>query len=428
MNFNYSAYDMLFYMAIYSMLGWVLEVVYHSVKNKRFINRGFLNLPFNVSYGIVSAVLIMVLPTLNKNYILQYVVILITLWVVKSFTEFFINNIGKIEAFEYIDEDSLQNSIQKISPLILAAVCLLIYNIVHPVLFSLNALISAVVVKITAFIFVALITGDFVCTIFAMRTGHHQELNEANIKTTQKLADKITSSIWTRLEKAYPGISKQKQPQDKYVFAQGMCFDKLIWVFLISSILGALIEMVYCFVIEGYWMNRSSLLYGPFSVVWGFGAVLLTIALRRFAGNDRKVFVAGFVIGGVYEYFCSVLSELVFGTVFWDYSNMPLNIGGRTNVWYCIAWGILSVIWVNIIYPPMSKQIEKLPALSGKIITWLIMAVMVCNCILTATAMIRYTERQTAPEQKNVIDQFIDWQYDDEYMENRWPNMIIAGK
>ena len=153
---------------------------------------------------------------------------------------------------------------------------------------------------------------------------------------------------------------------------------------------------------------------------------MLTVTLQKFAGNDRKVFLAGFVIGGVYEYSCSVLSELVFGTVFWDYSEMPLNIGGRTNVWYCIAWGILSVVWINIIYPKMSRLIEKLPALYGKIITWAIILIMFCNCMLTATAMVRYTERQTEPEQKNSIDRFIDWQYDDEYMEHRWPNMIIT--
>jgi len=95
-------------------------------------------------------------------------------------------------------------------------------------------------------------------------------------------------------------------------------------------------------------------------------------------------------------------------------------------VWYCIAWGILSVVWINIIYPKMSRLIEKLPALYGKIITWAIVLIMFCNCMLTATAMVRYTERQTEPKQKNSIDRFIDWQYDDEYMEHRWPNMKIT--
>ena len=169
--------DILFYMAIYSFLGWVSEVTYHSVKNKKFINHGFLNLPFNVSYGFVSAVLIVVLPTQYKKYILQYIVTVITLWIVRSFTELFINNIGKLEAYEYIDEDSLSNSIQKISIFILAAVCLVIYTIVHPILFSLNVLLSDIIVNIIAMVFGIAVIADFSCTVYAMRTGHGQDIN-----------------------------------------------------------------------------------------------------------------------------------------------------------------------------------------------------------------------------------------------------------
>ena len=174
-------------------------------------------------------------------------------------------------------------------------------------------------------------------------------------------------------------------------------------------------------------MSRSSLVYGPFSIVWGFGAVLLTVVLQRFAGKpDRVVFLAGFVIGGAYEYLCSVFTELVFGTVFWDYSYMPLNIGGRTNVLFCIFWGILSVVWVRLLYPPMDRTIEKLPPLLGKIATWVIVAAMLSNCLLTGGAMLRYNTRQTDPTADNVIEQLLDERFDDEWVENRWPNMIVT--
>ena len=87
-------------------------------------------------------------------------------------------------------------------------------------------------------------------------------------------------------------------------------------------------------------MSRSSVIYGAFSIVWGLGAVILTVVLQRFAGReDRYVFIAGSVLGGVYEYVCSVFTEVFFGTTFWDYSDMPFNIGGRTNLLYCIFWG-----------------------------------------------------------------------------------------
>ena len=176
-------------------------------------------------------------------------------------------------------------------------------------------------------------------------------------------------------------------------------------------------------------MNRSSVLYGPFSFVWGLGAVLLTVVLQRLAGKaDRYVFLAGFVVGGAYEYVCSVFTELVYGTVFWDYSYMPLNIGGRTNVLFCIFWGLLAVAWVKVLYPPIDRGIEKLSPLPGKIMTWIIVFVMLCNGFLTFLAMQRYTVRQTRPEAENMIEAFLDDRYDDAWMEARWPNMILTSQ
>ena len=430
---NSSYWDLIVYAMIYSLSGWIIEVCYHSIKNKKFENRGFLNVPFNISYGVLAVILVTVLPSADKHYLLQYLIIWVVIVLVKNITDYFIENIGRFEIYEYIDEDKISNSIQYVSKFALAAVCLIIYVVVHPVVFGVVILLPDILVKIIALIFVAVIALDCFCTIYAMRTGNRQiseDLNVSNRKRTQNFANRIIRHIWHRLEKSYPGITKASEAkQEEYVFAKGICFDKLIWVFLVSSFLGALIEMVYCYSIDGFWMNRSSLLYGPFSVVWGMGAVLLTVSLRRYAGaktkNIFKTFVAGFIIGGVYEYICSVLTEIVFGTVFWDYSNMPLNIGGRTNVLYCVFWGVLGVVWTRIVYPPMSRKIEKLPALWGKIFTWAIVVVMLCNSLLTAVAMIRYTERQTAPQPDNIIEELADKHFDDDFMENRWPNMVI---
>ena len=173
-------------------------------------------------------------------------------------------------------------------------------------------------------------------------------------------------------------------------------------------------------------MSRSSVLYGPFSIVWGIGAVVLTLVLSRFAHKpDRYIFFIGALIGGVYEYGCSLFTEIVLGTVFWDYSWMPFNIGGRTNLLYMGFWGILSVVWIKFIYPKMSQLIEKLPALQGKIITWILIVFMICNAMLSAMALVRYTQRKEGIDASNVVEEFIDATYEDAHIEKVWPNMVI---
>ena len=102
-------------------------------------------------------------------------------------------------------------------------------------------------------------------------------------------------------------------------------------------------------------MSRSSVVYGPFSVVWGLGVVVLTMMLHKYKDrDDRYIFLFGTVVGGAYEYICSVFTEIAFGTVFWDYSKLPFNLGGRINLLYCFFWGLAAVIWIKLLYRDFS--------------------------------------------------------------------------
>lgn len=213
----------------------------------------------------------------------------------------------------------------------------------------------------------------------------------------------------------------------KTVFAKGICFDKIVWVFFVSALLGDFIEMIFCRMFEGMWMSRSSVLYGPFSIVWGIGAAVLTFVLSRFVEKPKGyMFFVGALIGGVYEYVCSWFTEIFLGTVFWDYSWMPLNIGGRTNILYMGFWGMLSVVWMKWIYPLMSRMIEMFPVLQGKVITWVLIVFMVCNALISAAAMVRYIKRQEGEAAQTMVERFLDENYEDEWIEKVWPNMVIT--
>ncbi len=428
MEIEYSAYELLMYGFLYAFVGWAAEVLYYAVKDKHFVNRGFLNVPFALPYGISAVILLLVLPTLNGLPELQFAQCWIVYWAVMGVTEQFVSAARRERAPREEKQTRKQWVVSALKTALTAAAYMAGYLVVHPLLYWGCSFLPDTLVKILAIGLTVLVAADLGCVLYSLRTKVTLPSAENTKKWTSRLAGNMRRLIRGRLERAYPGILEEQNPnRSGCVFAQGICADKLVWVFFVSSFLGALIEMLFCRVTSGRWMSRSSVLYGPFSFVWGFGAVLLTITLQRAAQKaDRYVFLSGFLVGGAYEYLCSVFTELVFGTVFWDYSYMPLNIGGRTNVLYCIFWGILAVVWVKILYPPMSKGIEKIPALPGKLLTWAVLLIMVCNGILTAAAMVRYTDRQTNPTPDNVIARYLDSWYDDEWMENRWPNMILA--
>ena len=424
---HYSLYETLLYLLVYALIGWAVQVCLTAVRDRRFVNVGLLNLPLNIPCGLTAVILLMLLPTLNRLYVLQYAITVVVVIVVRSVTDQFVRQVTRTQGRQKAQLGARMDWHDAAKTLILAGAYLLVYLVVHPVLFGLLTLLPGLLVRIVVFAGAALIVADFFGVVYTLRTNTASKTGRELRENTQRMANRLTGMVWNRLQKAYPGVLETEDPASRYVFARGFCFDKLAWVFLASSFLGALIEMAFCRVTGGVWMSRSSVIYGPFSVVWGFGAVVLTISLQRVADKaDRHVFAAGFVVGGAYEYFCSVFTEIVFGTVFWDYSEMPLNIGGRTNVLYCIFWGLLAVIWIKIIYPRMASVIEKLPPIFGKVLTWALVIVMACNGILTAGAMIRYRQRQAGVTSGGVIGQFLDERYDDAWMERRWPNMVLT--
>ena len=78
--------------------------------------------------------------------------------------------------------------------------------------------------------------------------------------------------------------------------------------------------------------------------------------------------MAGTLLGGLYEYLCSVFTELAFGTVFWDYSAIPFNLGGRINLLYCFFWGFAAVAWFKGLYPVWPGGSPKSPP--GRASSW----------------------------------------------------------
>lgn len=433
---EYTYTQLLTYLLFYGFLGWGIEVIIVAVKERKFTNRGFFDLPICLQYGLMVDILIVVLPTLSENFFLKYLTTLVVVSVVDYLSGDLARRIWRRKLWHYEKINMFGGELKgSVLAMLKSAVVLLVVLLLHPFVFTAVSLVPEVIQRIADGVIVVVLAVDLLTVLYAVHKSKTQEELEAagrNQEAEQlalqgRLGAKIYHAIWKRLNHAYPDMEKLEDPLDgSYVFARGVCLDKLIWVFIICAFLGDLIETVFCRITGGVWMSRSSVIYGAFSIVWGIGAVLLTVVLQRLAGReDRYVFLAGAVLGGVYEYMCSVFTEVFFGTTFWDYSDMPFNIGGRTNLLYCIFWGLLSVVWVKICYPAISGWIEKLPALYAKVATWAIIVIMICDALLSAAVMVRYVERKALKEPETVIGTFIDSQYSDEFVEKRWPNMKI---
>lgn len=207
-------------------------------------------------------------------------------------------------------------------------------------------------------------------------------------------------------------------------FAQGINLYKLFLVCVVGSFAGVVVEMLWCLVRYGYIESRAGLVYGPFNLLYGAGAVLMTLALYRYR-NQGYIwsFLGGMVVGSVVEYVCSWGQEMVFGSRSWDYSALPLNLNGRICLLYSVFWGVLGVLWIKDLYPRMAKWILKLPNRFGKCLTWVLVAFMVVNAAVSCVAVWRWSERVAGQSAPSSFWEFVDQRFPDERMERIFANM-----
>ena len=204
---------------------------------------------------------------------------------------------------------------------------------------------------------------------------------------------------------------------------------RLFWLFVVGSIAGFFVETAWCFAKYGHIENRSSLVVGPFNLVYGLGALAMHLSISLIKNkNNFSIFLVGVVTGTAVEYFCSLFQEKVFGTVSWNYSSTALNIGGRVCLIYSIYWGILAVAWVHIIYPCFDRLINKMPHLFGKKTAKYLFVFIVVAALLSGAAVSRWMSRANNVPANDAVEEVLDRVFPDSSMEAIYPNMVTVNK
>ena len=186
--------------------------------------------------------------------------------------------------------------------------------------------------------------------------------------------------------------------KDKKVFAKGYSFKKLFLIFVIGSIFGALYEQI---------LNLITTYLQTGNLVWEL----------------RRGVIYGALGGGAFEYLISFLQETFTYTVSWDYSDHFLNINGRTTIPFMLVWGFFALVFVKIVYPFLSEQIEKIPIKFGNIFFYFIFIFLVIDMTISWTALIRSALRRNNIEPLTPVGQFYDKVYPDQVLAKSFPNM-----
>lgn len=430
---TYSLSQLAWFFLIYSILGWCISVAFCAIKKHSFVNPGFLNLPVSPIYGIGAVLSTVFLSELTHRPLFFIMGSCVLSGILVITTGVALERMLHRRWWDFSDHKfHFHGYISLPLLLVLGVGAWLCVSFLNPLLALVLGDLPPLLSRILVLVGLGLVALDLALSLgitvqMGVRIRRLEQLSRDFQELTALFGHAITRRVQTRMLHAFPNL-EQAAPSQKpkpTVFAQGCSPTKLIWIFFIAALLGDIIETLFCRATMGIWMSRSSLIYGPFSIVWGLGAVMFTALLYRYKDkSEGYLFLAGTIVGGVYEYVCSVFTELVFGTVFWDYSHIPFNLAGRINLLYCFFWGIAAAVWMKVLYPRLSRLIERLPMKAGKVLTWVIVVFMVFNMAISALALGRYQQRQSAPDAPtNGFTEFLDHYYPDERIHQVYPNM-----
>ena len=443
-------YKLLWVFAIFSFAGWVIGTAAAAFREKKFVDVGFLFGPWCPAYGFGGVMFAVFLRELKNELLFLFIGGVVLSFLVSLATGFVLEKIFHKKWWDYSRKKfqfgGYVNLPYTVVWGITAVVCVCFVN---PFLGKMIGMIPRRIGEIILIVLYIVLAIDFAGTVASFAAVNKRIRKLAIISSVsenlQKAADEMGKGLvgWTLkyVSRAYPDLEAKKllearQEQERQaekakekagVFAVGCSFYKLVCLFFIGAFLGDIIETIFCWITMGRLMSRSSVVYGDFSIVWGLGCVLLTAILYQYRNRSKGyIFIFGTVVGGVYEYVCSVFTEIVFGTVFWDYSKIPFNLGGRINLLFCFFWGIVAVLWLCFLYPRLSRLIEKIPKKPGIILSWIMIVFMLFDMGMSSLALCRYTERHTEEQEvTTAVDDFFDEHFPDERMKQIYPKAIL---
>jgi uncharacterized membrane protein len=154
----------------------------------------------------------------------------------------------------------------------------------------------------------------------------------------------------------------------------------LIASFVIYSILGWLVESIYMSICNKKLTNRG-FMFLPFCPIYGFGATIGCILLSPLVGNVILLYVVSAVVATIFEYLVAKLMIGLFGKLWWDYNEKPLNYKGIICLESTLAWGLYGIGIVKFLNVKVIGLIDTVKVPSGILALKIIFAILAVDFI-----------------------------------------------
>ena len=218
---------------------------------------------------------------------------------------------------------------------------------------------------------------------------------------------------------------------DEYLDHLHLGWYQVVIIFFLGSMAGLLIEEVWMLATSGLTENRVGLVWGPFSPLYGLGAVALTVlsfALRSRGAAGWQVFLVSALVGGVLEQLAGWSMSAFFDAESWTYLHLPDHITQWVAWRFLLMWGLLGLAWCRAVMPRLLYQIGMPTTRRQAIFVTLVAVYLVADVAMTLVCFDRKAERDAGVPPANAFEQWVDTNYSDEFIAGRFQNLKIGGE
>lgn len=218
---------------------------------------------------------------------------------------------------------------------------------------------------------------------------------------------------------------------DEYLEHLRLGWYQVVIIFFLGSMAGLLIEEVWMLATAGLTESRVGLVWGPFSPLYGMGAVLLTVmsfCLRRRGARSWQVFVVSAVVGGALEQLTGWSMSVFFDAESWTYLHLPDHITQWVAWRFLLMWGVLGLVWCRVVTPRLLYQIGMPTSRRQAVFVTLVALYLVADVVMTLVCFDRKAERDAGIPPANAFEEWVDTNYSDEFIAGRFQNLKIGDR
>ena len=154
-------------------------------------------------------------------------------------------------------------------------------------------------------------------------------------------------------------------------------------LFMSYAFLGWCMEVTCKLVQFKKFINRGFLI-GPYCPIYGWGALAISILLKKYTYDVFVLFVMSVLICSIIEYFTSYFMEKKFHARWWDYSNKKFNINGRICLETLVPFGLLGVMIMYVTNPILLNAYQSIPTTVLHIISIILFVVFIIDNIVSS--------------------------------------------